>query len=147
VRGKSEKPWLHLWPKNHNLTRRVLAITDHSATGAKYWLRVNRHLEQEDFPGYGFFPGTQLRPTPPVGYLVAAALGFHPATEVLLRYLNPQMDVVRVGVAESWRTGLCSGPAPINLPQATLLASGKFHRYLSCTVGLYLPCKRKGYFS
>jgi len=30
ARGKSEKPWLHLWPKNHNLTRRVLAITDHS---------------------------------------------------------------------------------------------------------------------
>jgi hypothetical protein len=140
VRGKSEKPWLHLWSENHNLTRRVLAITDHSATGAKYWLRVNRHLEQEDFPGYGFFPGTQLRPTPPVGYLVATALGFHPATEVLLRYLNLQMDVVMANRP-------LRGPAPINLPQATFLASGKFHRYLSCTVGLYLPCKRKGYFS
>jgi len=30
VRGKSEKPLLHWWPENHNLTRRVPAITDHS---------------------------------------------------------------------------------------------------------------------
>ena len=30
VRGKSEKPLLHLWSENHNLTQRVLAITDHS---------------------------------------------------------------------------------------------------------------------
>lgn len=30
VRGASEKPLLHLWSANCNLTRRVLAITDHS---------------------------------------------------------------------------------------------------------------------
>lgn len=30
VRGQAEKPLLHLWSENHNLTRRVLAITDHS---------------------------------------------------------------------------------------------------------------------
>jgi hypothetical protein len=30
VRGAAEKPLLHLWSENHNLTRRVLAITDHS---------------------------------------------------------------------------------------------------------------------
>jgi hypothetical protein len=32
VRGNGEKPLLHLWSENHNLTRRVLAITDHSET-------------------------------------------------------------------------------------------------------------------
>jgi hypothetical protein len=74
--------------------------------GAKYWLRVKRHLELEDFPRCGFFPGPQLQPAPPVVYLVAPALHFHPATEILLRYLNPQMQVVRVGLAESWRSGL-----------------------------------------
>ena len=31
VRGSSEKPLLHLWSEQLNLTRRVLAITDHSA--------------------------------------------------------------------------------------------------------------------
>jgi hypothetical protein len=30
VSGKSEKPLLQLWSENHNLTRRVVAITDHS---------------------------------------------------------------------------------------------------------------------
>lgn len=30
IRGAAEKPLLHLWSENHNLTRRVLAITDHS---------------------------------------------------------------------------------------------------------------------
>ena len=30
VRGVAEKPLLHLWSENYNLTRRVLAITDHS---------------------------------------------------------------------------------------------------------------------
>ena len=74
--------------------------------GAKYWLRVKRHLEQEDFPRCGFSPGTQPQPAPAVVYLVAPALRFHPAMEILLRYLNPQMQVVRVGLAESWLGGL-----------------------------------------
>jgi hypothetical protein len=30
VRGAAQKPLLHLWSEQHNLTRRVLAITDHS---------------------------------------------------------------------------------------------------------------------
>jgi hypothetical protein len=30
VRGQNKEPLLHLWSENHNLTRRVLAITDHS---------------------------------------------------------------------------------------------------------------------
>jgi hypothetical protein len=73
---------------------------------AKYWLRINRHLEQGDFPRYGYFPDIVLQPAPPIVYLVAPALRFHPATEILLRYLNPRIEVVRVGLAESWRRGL-----------------------------------------
>ncbi|MGH9677406.1 MAG: hypothetical protein ACRD36_09925, partial [Candidatus Acidiferrum sp.] len=30
IRGAAEKPLLHLWSENYNLTRRVLAIADHS---------------------------------------------------------------------------------------------------------------------
>jgi len=57
-------------------------------------------------PRYGYFPGVPLQPAPPVVYLVAPALRFHPASEILVRYLNPRMEVVRVGLAESWRRGL-----------------------------------------
>jgi hypothetical protein len=73
---------------------------------AGYWLRIRRHLQQGDFPRYGYFAGIELQPAPPLVYLVAPALHFHPTTDVLLRYLSPEMDVVRVGLAESWRRGL-----------------------------------------
>jgi hypothetical protein len=73
---------------------------------AGYWLRVRRHLQQGDFPRYGYFTGIELQPTPPLVYLVAPALHFHPTTDVLLHYLNPEMDVIRAGLAESWRRSL-----------------------------------------
>jgi len=40
-------------------------------------------------------------------YLVAPALRFQSATEILLHYVRPLMEVVRVGLAESWRKRLC----------------------------------------
>jgi hypothetical protein len=73
---------------------------------ADYWLRVRRHLEQGDFPRYGYFTGVALQAAPPLVYLVAPALRFHPATDTLLRHLSPELEVVRVGLAESWRRGL-----------------------------------------
>jgi hypothetical protein len=33
-------------------------------------------------------------------------LRFHPSTDDLLDCLSPEMEIVRVGVAESWRRGL-----------------------------------------
>jgi len=73
---------------------------------AKYWLHIKRHLEQDDFSRHGYFPGLTFQALPPLVYLVAPALRFHPATGTLLRYLHPQIEVVRVGLAESWRSGL-----------------------------------------
>ena len=91
VRGATEKPLLHLWSENYNLTRRVLAITDHS--------------EQRDFVRYGYFPGIELQAAPPLVYLVAPALRFHPCTDTLLRFLSTELESTRVGLAESWRRG------------------------------------------
>jgi len=71
-----------------------------------YWLRIRRHLQQGDFPRYGYFPRMALQNAPPLVYLVAPALRFHPTTDVLLRYLTRDLDVVRVGLVESWRRGL-----------------------------------------
>ena len=73
---------------------------------ADYWLRVRRHLERGDFLRYGYFAGIELQHAAPIVYLVAPALRFHPATDALLGYLSPEMEVVRVGLAESWRRGL-----------------------------------------
>jgi hypothetical protein len=77
-----------------------------SLQAADYWLRIKRHLEQGDITRYGYFPGVELQKAPPVVYLVAPALRFHPATDSLLRALSPQLDIVRVGLTENWRRGL-----------------------------------------
>jgi hypothetical protein len=73
---------------------------------ADYWLRIRRHLERGDFPRYGYFPGIELQLAPPIVYLVAPSLRFHPTTDALLRHLSPEVEIVRVGLAESWRRGL-----------------------------------------
>jgi hypothetical protein len=73
---------------------------------ADYWLRIRRHQAQGDLARYGYFSGFPLQAAPPVVYLVAPALRFHPATDTILRYSTAEMDIVRVGLAESWRRGL-----------------------------------------
>jgi hypothetical protein len=73
---------------------------------AGYWLRIRRHLEQGEFASYGYFPRIELQAAPPLVYLVAPALRFHPATDTLSRYFSPQLEVLRVGLAETWRRGL-----------------------------------------
>jgi hypothetical protein len=73
---------------------------------ADYWLRIKRHLERGDIARYGYFPGIELQASPPLVYLVAPALRFHPATDALMSALSPQLDIVRVGLAENWRRGL-----------------------------------------
>lgn len=71
-----------------------------------YWLRVRRHQHQGDFETYGYFPGVVLDPQPPLIWLAAPALQFHPATETLLKYLSPEISVTRIGFNEKWRRGL-----------------------------------------
>jgi hypothetical protein len=73
---------------------------------ADYWLRVRWHHERQDFSRYGYFPGVALSPDPPRLLLVAPSLRFHSATDIILRYLNPQIEIERVGVSEQWRRGI-----------------------------------------
>jgi hypothetical protein len=77
-----------------------------SLQAADYWLRVRWHQEQGDLRRYGYFPGIELRPGPPLLFLVAPAIRFHPATSTLLPYLSEEIEVARVGLAENWRRGL-----------------------------------------
>ncbi|HEV1993678.1 MAG TPA: hypothetical protein VGR03_05055 [Candidatus Acidoferrum sp.] len=73
---------------------------------ADYWLRVRRQLQSGEIARYGYFPGVALQQASPLVYLVAPALRFHPTTDDLLNYLSPELEIVRVGLAESWRRGL-----------------------------------------
>jgi hypothetical protein len=86
-----------------------LKATEHihlTLQAAGYWRHVCHHLERGDLSRYGYFPGVELQTAAPLVYLVAPALRFHPATDELLRYLAPEVEVVRVGLAETWRRGV-----------------------------------------
>ncbi|MGA9887957.1 MAG: hypothetical protein WBQ31_10715, partial [Candidatus Acidiferrales bacterium] len=71
-----------------------------------YWLRVRRHQREGDFQEYGYFAGVQIDPRPPLVWLVAPGLRFHSATDTLLKYLSPEIQVTRIGLSEDWRRGL-----------------------------------------
>jgi hypothetical protein len=71
-----------------------------------YWLRVRWHHEQDDFRSYGYFPDVELQPKPPLLFLVAPGFRFHPSSDIVLRYLSREIEVIRIGLAENWRRGL-----------------------------------------
>jgi len=71
-----------------------------------YWIHVKWHLDRGEFSPAGYFPGIELRPEPPRLLLVSPSLEFHPATEILLSYFSPSVEVERIGLAVEWRKGL-----------------------------------------
>ncbi len=60
--------------------------------GLDYWSRVHWHHSRAEFPRFGYFPDRELSAEKPLLYLVAPALHVHPETDVLLRYLSPEID-------------------------------------------------------
>ena len=79
-----------------------------------YWVRVRQHhhatadrpgssAPKSDLERFGYFPGKQLRADAPLLYLIAPALRIHPATEVVLRYVSPEVDWTLIALDERWR--------------------------------------------
>jgi len=71
-----------------------------------YWMRVRWHLERGEFTERGYFSGIALRQDPPRLLLVAPALEFHPANEVVLGFFSPDIPVERVGLGIQWKREL-----------------------------------------
>ncbi len=74
--------------------------------GLDYWARVRWHHRRGEFQQFGYFSGRELGQEPPLLLLVAPALHVHPATDTLLRYLDPAIECTLVGVHENWREEL-----------------------------------------
>lgn len=74
--------------------------------GLDYWSRVEWHHARGEFPRFGYFPDQELSSEKPLLYLVAPALHVHPQTDVLLRYLSPEIEWEFVGIDEHWREGV-----------------------------------------
>ena len=71
-----------------------------------YWRQVRRHQRAGDFERLGYFPGVALSPLPPRLWLVAPALRWHPQTELLGRWIAPEVPWTRLGLNEEWRHGI-----------------------------------------
>jgi len=74
--------------------------------GLDYWSRVEWHHTRGEFARFGYFPGRELSADAPLLFLIAPALHVHPATDVLLRYLAPEIEWELVGIDERWREGV-----------------------------------------
>jgi hypothetical protein len=71
--------------------------------GLDYWLRVRWLQERGRFQEFGYFPGVELSPDPPLLYLVSPAFRFHSTSDRVIRYLAPSVEVIKVGVNQQWR--------------------------------------------
>jgi hypothetical protein len=76
--------------------------------GLDYWSRVKWHHEREEFQRFGYFVSQngrprQLSPAAPLLLLAAPALRIHPATDIILRYLSPDVQWMLVALDERWR--------------------------------------------
>jgi len=84
--------------------------------GLDYWVRVRWHHMQlpvysgqnattglGEFQRHGYFPGVRLSPDPPRLFLVAPSLRVHPATEVVLKHLKPEVEWTLAALDERWR--------------------------------------------
>jgi hypothetical protein len=71
--------------------------------GLDYWLRVNWLASRHQFQEFGYFPDCALTAAAPLLYLVSPAFRFHSTTEKLLRYLDRRIEVILIGINDSWR--------------------------------------------
>ncbi|WP_263411150.1 PDDEXK family nuclease [Terriglobus tenax] len=75
-----------------------------------YWIRVRWHATPQvhetvnPLQRHGYFTGMVLSRLDPLLYLVAPALRIHPATEVVLRHLKPEVEWQLVALDEHWRS-------------------------------------------
>jgi hypothetical protein len=71
--------------------------------GLDYWLRVNWLQSRNQFQEFGYFQKCELLPAAPLLYLVSPAFRFHSTTEKLLRYFDRRIEVILIGINDSWR--------------------------------------------
>ena len=71
--------------------------------GLDYWARVQWHQGRGEFLKFGYFGGRETSPQSPLLFMVAPALRVHPSTDMILRYISPDIEWAFVGIDERWR--------------------------------------------
>ncbi|HEV2234803.1 MAG TPA: hypothetical protein VGV68_15555 [Terriglobia bacterium] len=73
--------------------------------GLDYWLRVKWLQDRGQFQERGYFQGVELSHAPPLLYLVCPAFRFHSSLERVIRYFDPSIEIIQVGLNDQWREG------------------------------------------
>jgi hypothetical protein len=69
-------------------------------------VRVRRGRHEGDLQQFACFSDFKLDSQPPPVWLPAPRMRFHTATETLVKYLTPEVQVRRIGLSENWLRGL-----------------------------------------
>ena len=85
---------------------KVAADPDLPIQALDYWGRVIKHNENGDFERRGYFSEVCLTRQHPRIYLVSPVFSFHDTTELLLRYLEPDLEIWKISINEDWRCGI-----------------------------------------
>jgi hypothetical protein len=85
---------------------KVVADSDLPVQVLDYWARVIQHNRNGDFTRRGYFSEICLNRCAPLVYLVAPVFSFHDSTELLLRYLDPNLEIHKIAINENWRYGV-----------------------------------------
>ena len=79
---------------------------EHVLQGADYWRRVEAHRRRGHLTRARLFGAKKIREEPPLVYLVAPTLRFHPSFQTLARTIAPDIEIYRFDINEDWRSGV-----------------------------------------
>jgi hypothetical protein len=74
--------------------------------GLDYWMRVEWHRARGDFQRRGYFAGLEISDQVPLLYLVAPVFRFHAAIKLVAGSISGGVPTYRIGINESWRSGI-----------------------------------------
>jgi hypothetical protein len=79
---------------------------EHVFQGVDYWRRVEAHRRRGHISTSKLFGEREIADEPPLVYLVAPTLRFHPSFATLARTIAPDIEVYRFDINEDWRNGV-----------------------------------------
>src|SRR5205807_8583889 len=85
---------------------KVAGDREHVFQGVDYWRRVEAHRRRGHISAAKLFGEREISDEPPLVYLVAPTLHFHPSFRTLARTIAPDIEVYRFDINEDWRSGV-----------------------------------------
>jgi hypothetical protein len=85
---------------------KVTEDREHVFQGVDYWRRVEAHRRRGHIASAKLFGNREISDEPPLVYLVAPTLRFHPSFRAVARTIAPDIEIYRFDINEDWRSGV-----------------------------------------